>query len=108
MVRGSSHYPILIGQVQICEFRGGGYHPLDDVERSESIREGLGVSWGTGIWAELEKMRIWTCGGGNREETAFKISYTFLRLFICFKQLGTHFASFLLAVYESDHHVTES
>lgn len=79
--------------------------------RSEvRVSEGRpGVSRGTGVWAELGKMsRIWACGEGNREETEFKTCYVFLHIFVCFKQIGTHFASLLFAVCESNHHVTET
>jgi len=71
--------------------------------------KGPGVSWGTDIWAELGKMsRIWTCGERNREETVFKTCYVFLHFFVCFQQISTHFPSFLFAVCESNHHVTET
>lgn len=40
--------------------------------------------------------RIWACGEGNREETEFKTCYVFLHIFVCFKQIGTHFHHFYL------------
>lgn len=46
--------------------------------------------------------------GGTEKKQCLRLVMYFLHIFVCFQQISTHFPSFLFAVCESNHHVTET